>query len=142
MLISLPSFRCSVLIRQLTKAGFTTEVASDGAEALEVLKAKAAKYSRFDVVLMDIEVRLSFSSFTMENEADFSSFASSVPSLQMPKMNGLQCIAEVRKLEEAGELSPRNLVFVRRYVLSPSFSSCSRDLLGLKLLSFPPPLVL
>lgn len=77
-----------VLLRQLRKAGLTCESANDGLEALNRLKevkaTEGAIDKPFDVVLMDLE---------------------------MPVMDGLTAITEIRKLEQAGQLH-------RSYVLA------------------------
>ncbi|KAJ3012499.1 hypothetical protein HKX48_006256 [Thoreauomyces humboldtii] len=64
-----------VLIRQLTKAKFTTEAAENGIEALAAIDASLAKARPFDCILMDLE---------------------------MPGMGGLEAIKHIRSRESAG----------------------------------------
>ncbi|THH05145.1 hypothetical protein EW145_g5011 [Phellinidium pouzarii] len=77
----------TVLNRQLLKAGCTTTLANNGLQAIE--KAKDLLSNRegrktFDVILMDCE---------------------------MPVMDGLSAVREIRKLEKSGEFPIRNRVF-------------------------------
>lgn len=83
-----------VLVRQLKKAGCNVNLANDGIEALEFLKTThfykgpktpvqedivgANKGVPLDIVLMDLE---------------------------MPRMDGLTCVTEIRKMEASGEIS-------------------------------------
>ncbi|TDL18928.1 hypothetical protein BD410DRAFT_792720 [Rickenella mellea] len=80
----------TVLNRQLRKAGCTTTLASNGLQAIDHIRA-AAKRSPgggdprgFDAILMDCE---------------------------MPVMDGLTAVREIRKLEESGEIPSRNRIF-------------------------------
>ncbi|CAE6473009.1 unnamed protein product [Rhizoctonia solani] len=81
----------SVLNRQLTKAGCITTLASNGLEAIERICSLAehgdtrlppTKQS-FDVILMDLE---------------------------MPVMDGLTAVQEIRKMESSGSLPRRNFI--------------------------------
>ena len=74
----------AVLKRQLVKARFAADVASDGAEALRLIKAAAEKGNRYAVVLMDLE---------------------------MPVMDGLTAIKAIREMEARGELTVRQTVY-------------------------------
>ncbi|KAF8603037.1 hypothetical protein BDV93DRAFT_607104 [Ceratobasidium sp. AG-I] len=76
--------------RQMTRVGFTTVLASNGAEAVNaVIEAESSKHqatdvkSRFDVILMD---------------------------LQMPVMDGFAATKEIRRLEAVGPLSTRHFI--------------------------------
>ncbi|KAF8714658.1 His Kinase A (phosphoacceptor) domain, partial [Rhizoctonia solani] len=81
----------SVLNRQLTKAGCVTTLASNGLEAIERICSLAQHgdtrlpptHRSFDVILMDLE---------------------------MPVMDGLTAVQEIRKLEGAGSLPRRNFI--------------------------------
>ncbi|CCO30021.1 multi-sensor signal transduction histidine kinase [Rhizoctonia solani AG-1 IB] len=81
----------SVLNRQLTKAGCVTTLASNGLEAIERICSLAQHgdtrlpptHRSFDVILMDLE---------------------------MPVMDGLTAVQEIRKLESAGSLPRRNFI--------------------------------
>ncbi|QRW07342.1 protein-histidine kinase [Ceratobasidium sp. AG-Ba] len=81
----------SVLNRQLTKAGCITTLASNGLEAIERIcslaqhgdSRLAASHNSFDVILMDLE---------------------------MPVMDGLTAVQEIRRMESSGTLPRRNLV--------------------------------
>ncbi|QRV93187.1 protein-histidine kinase [Ceratobasidium sp. AG-Ba] len=81
----------SVLNRQLTKAGCITTLASNGLEAIERIcslaqhgdSRLAASHNSFDVILMDLE---------------------------MPVMDGLTAVQEIRRMEGSGTLPRRNLV--------------------------------
>jgi len=48
-----------VLKRQLVKAGFNPDVASDGSQALDLIRLGAEKGERYGVILMDLEMRTS-----------------------------------------------------------------------------------
>jgi len=76
-----------VLFRQLKQAGCTVEVASNGLQALEAIRnlanSKDGDRRSFDVILMDCE---------------------------MPVMDGLTAVREIRKLESSGELANHNRV--------------------------------
>ncbi|KAF2664426.1 aerobic respiration control sensor protein arcB [Microthyrium microscopicum] len=70
-----------VLVKQLRKFGCTVHAANDGLEALEFLEKTVYRVPNgveLSVVLMDLE---------------------------MPNMGGLDCVREIRKMEDAGELS-------------------------------------
>ena len=72
-----------VLVKQLKKVGCTVSVANDGLEALEFLEA--THFRRQDglglsIILMDLE---------------------------MPNMDGLTCVREIRRMEALGEISQR-----------------------------------
>ncbi|CAE6437936.1 unnamed protein product [Rhizoctonia solani] len=81
----------SVLNRQLTKAGCITTLASNGLEAIERICSLAEHgdtrlpptHRSFDVILMDLE---------------------------MPVMDGLTAVQEIRKLESGGSLPRRNFI--------------------------------
>ncbi|KAJ1305265.1 hypothetical protein OPQ81_000293 [Rhizoctonia solani] len=81
----------SVLNRQLTKAGCITTLASNGLEAIERICSLAQHgdarlpptHRSFDIILMDLE---------------------------MPVMDGLTAVQEIRKLESGGSLPRRNFV--------------------------------
>ncbi|KAG9096794.1 hypothetical protein FRC06_008307 [Ceratobasidium sp. 370] len=81
----------SVLNRQLTKAGCVTTLASNGLEAIERICSLAqhgdsrlpASRNSFDVILMDLE---------------------------MPVMDGLTAVQEIRRMESTGTLPRRNLI--------------------------------
>ncbi|CUA71218.1 protein-histidine kinase [Rhizoctonia solani] len=81
----------SVLNRQLTKAGCITTLASNGLEAIERICSLAEHgdarlpptHRSFDVILMDLE---------------------------MPVMDGLTAVHEIRKLESGGSLPRRNFI--------------------------------
>ncbi|KDN43653.1 hypothetical protein RSAG8_06030, partial [Rhizoctonia solani AG-8 WAC10335] len=86
-------FRCLVphSSRQLTKAGCITTLASNGLEAIERICSLAEHgdtrlpptHRSFDVILMDLE---------------------------MPVMDGLTAVQEIRKLESGGSLPRRNFI--------------------------------
>ncbi|EUC67656.1 multi-sensor signal transduction histidine kinase, partial [Rhizoctonia solani AG-3 Rhs1AP] len=81
----------SVLNRQLTKAGCITTLASNGLEAIERICSLAEHgdtrlpptQQSFDVILMDLE---------------------------MPVMDGLTAVQEIRKMESSGSLPRRNFI--------------------------------
>jgi len=81
----------SVLNRQLTKAGCITTLASNGLEAIERICSLAQhgdtrlapSHHSFDVILMDLE---------------------------MPVMDGLTAVQEIRRMESNGALPRRNLI--------------------------------
>ncbi|KAF8603054.1 hypothetical protein BDV93DRAFT_178308 [Ceratobasidium sp. AG-I] len=81
----------SVLNRQLTKAGCITTLASNGLEAIERICSLAQhgdtrlapSHHSFDVILMDLE---------------------------MPVMDGLTAVQEIRRMESNGTLPRRNLI--------------------------------
>ncbi|KAG8695728.1 hypothetical protein FRC08_007590, partial [Ceratobasidium sp. 394] len=81
----------SVLNRQLTKAGCVTTLASNGLEAIERICSLAqhgdsrlpSSHNSFDVILMDLE---------------------------MPVMDGLTAVQEIRRMESTGTLPRRNLI--------------------------------
>lgn len=70
----------TVLNRQLMKAGCTTRLANNGQQALDILKTTTQP---FDAILMDVE---------------------------MPVLDGLSTVREIRRMEANGEL-PRQRVF-------------------------------
>jgi len=81
----------TVLNRQLKGAGFSTTLASHGQQAIDRIRALASaaaadKTSRrlFDAILMDCE---------------------------MPVMDGLTAVREIRRLETSGELPGRNRIY-------------------------------
>ncbi|KAH8117651.1 hypothetical protein DFH11DRAFT_1724631 [Phellopilus nigrolimitatus] len=77
----------TVLKRQLLKAGCTTTLANNGLQAIEKIRSLAISTGpsrAFDAVLMDCE---------------------------MPVMDGLTAVREIRKLEEVGEFPIRNRIF-------------------------------
>jgi len=78
----------NVLCRQLRKAGCTVAAASNGLQAIDQLRQAATQTDfgnrrLFDVVLMDCE---------------------------MPVMDGLTAVREIRKLEALGQLPTRNYI--------------------------------
>lgn len=73
-----------VLLRQLTKASISAEVASDGAEGLAKVLDRASHHTPYASVLLDIN---------------------------MPVMDGLTCIREIRQREAEGVLEGRLPVF-------------------------------
>ncbi|KAG8767744.1 hypothetical protein FRC12_006069 [Ceratobasidium sp. 428] len=81
----------SVLNRQLAKAGCITTLASNGLEAIEHIRSLAQcgdsrlppSHNSFDVILMDLE---------------------------MPVMDGLTAVQEIRRMESEGTLPRRNLI--------------------------------
>ncbi|KIJ50954.1 hypothetical protein M422DRAFT_776871 [Sphaerobolus stellatus SS14] len=70
--------------RQLKGAGFLTSLASNGLQAIEHIKGFAERQQLFDAILMDCE---------------------------MPVMDGLTAVREIRRLEAAGELPGRNRIY-------------------------------
>jgi len=74
----------TVLNRQLKGAGFLTSLASNGQQALEQIHALAKQQQMFHVILMDCE---------------------------MPVMDGLTAVREIRRMEASGEIPGRNRVF-------------------------------
>ncbi|KAF8576294.1 hypothetical protein K439DRAFT_1640612 [Ramaria rubella] len=81
----------TVLNRQLKGAGFITTLASNGQQAIERIRALAFTYNAqpvlsklFDAILMDCE---------------------------MPVMDGLTAVREIRRLEASGELPGRNRIY-------------------------------
>jgi signal transduction histidine kinase/CheY-like chemotaxis protein len=66
-----------VIVKQLNNHGFRVTAANHGVEALDALKRAQEENSYFDIVLCDIE---------------------------MPIMNGMDCIKEIRRLEDEGLL--------------------------------------
>lgn len=74
----------TILNRQLKGAGFLTTLAANGQQALDCIRALAAEQRFFDVILMDCE---------------------------MPVMDGLTAVREIRRLETSGELKGRNRIF-------------------------------
>jgi len=76
----------TVLNRQLKKEGCETALASNGLQAIEQIKSRARRSpptEQFDVILMDCE---------------------------MPVMDGLTAVREIRRMESSGELPVRNKV--------------------------------
>ncbi|KAK8124014.1 hypothetical protein PG999_003932 [Apiospora kogelbergensis] len=71
----------TVLVKQLKKAGIGVDAANDGLEALAFLETTAyrrgAEGRKLSVILMDLE---------------------------MPNMDGLTCVREIRKMQRAGEV--------------------------------------
>ncbi|KAI5119585.1 hypothetical protein M0805_006470 [Coniferiporia weirii] len=77
----------TVLNRQLLKAGCTTALANNGLQAIEKIRSLLINTNgctTFDAILMDCE---------------------------MPVMDGITAVREIRKLEEAGDFPVRNRIF-------------------------------
>lgn len=78
-----------IILRQMKRAGFTTVMASNGVEAIQAItkleynKGQKGAHSRFDVILMD---------------------------LQMPVMDGFSAVREIRRLEGNGTFENRNFI--------------------------------
>lgn len=73
-----------VLHRQLTKGGYTADLATDGIEGLELILASFASGGRtYKTVLMDLE---------------------------MPRLGGVEAVKRVRKMEASGRLPTRSRI--------------------------------
>lgn len=75
----------TVLNRQLRKVGYRTEIAGNGVEALAILK-NSTWWLKSDSETVDISIILC--------------------DLEMPVMDGMTCVREIRNLQQSGSLHP------------------------------------